>query len=125
MKQKSDLSKKKLFWMFIIILGIILLFTLGDYFVHILDEEYAVPSRYFTNKIIYGTIIGFISYLFIRKQKIGIKSLLFSLIVSLLLQTRYFLEGYLLSFVILFFFIHFIILFPISWIIFYLFDKRI
>ena len=114
---------KKLVITFVIVLAIILIFALGDYFIHLLDEEYAVPSRYFPNKIIYGTIFGFATLLFLRKQKIFVKSLIFSAVVTLLLQVRYFLEGYPLDFVLLFLAIHFGILLPTSLIIFKLFEK--
>lgn len=100
------------------ILGIILIFTFIDYLIHILNKEYYVPSRYFANKIIYGTIIGFITYSFLKKKTLLTKSLIFSLVVSILLQVRYFLEGYTLSFIILFLIIHFLILWPTSWIAF-------
>ena len=116
---------KKIFITFIVVLGIILIFTLGDYFIHILDEEYSVPSRYFTNKVIYGTIIGFITFLFVKKKKLLTKSLVFSAVVSILLQVRYFLEGYPKDFVFLFLAIHFAILLPISLIIFKLFEEYI
>jgi len=114
-KQKSY---KKAIAIFFIILGIILVFAFIDYLFHLLSEEYAVPSRYFTNKVIYGTLFGLITYYFARKQTLFKKSLYFSLVVSVLLQVRYFLEGYALSFVLLFLGIHFIILLAISWTVF-------
>ena len=124
-KQTLGLNKKRLLSIFVVVLGIILIFTFIDFLIHLLKEEYAVPSYYFRNKIIYGTIIGFFSYLVFRKQKLLIKSFLFSLITSILLQIRYFLEGFPLSFVILFLVVHFIILFPTSLIVFYLFNKEL
>jgi len=124
-KQTLDLNKKRLIWVFLVVLGIILIFTFIDFLIHLLKEEYAVPSYYFRNKIIFGTIIGFIAYLVFRKQKLLVKSLLFSLIISILLQIRYFLEGFPLSFVLLFLTVHFIILFPVSLIVFYLLNKSL
>lgn len=109
---------KNLFLIFLIIFAIIILFAFVDYLFHSLSEEYTVPPRYFPNKIMYGTIYGFIIFLLVRKQSHFIKSFLFSLIVDVSLQTRYFLEGYPLDFVFLFLILHFMILFPISWIFF-------
>lgn len=104
---------------FFIVLGIILIFALVDYFFHQLSEEYSVPPYYFPNKIMYGTIIGFITYwLFIPMKNPWLKSLIFSAIIAILLQIRYFLEGYPLDFVVLFLFIHFAILWLVSWVTF-------
>lgn len=108
---------------FFIILGIICIFAGVDYLAHIVNSEYSVPSYYFRNKIIFGTLIGFISYLIFRKKPLFIKSLLVSLSVSVLLQIRYYLEGYPKNFVILFLGIHFIILLPVSYIILKVFKR--
>ena len=116
---------KNLFLIFLIILGIILIFTFFDYLAHLIKQEYSVPARYFTNKIIYGTIIGFVTYLFIQRKKLLTKTIIFSLVVGILLQTRYFLEGYSIYFVLLFLVIHFIILFIISYITFRLLNKKL
>ena len=107
----------------VIVFLVILVFTLIDAFVHSLSEEYSVPDYYFRNKIIFGTIIGLITYLFIKKNSLFVKSLIFSAVVSILLQIRYFLEGYSLKFVIEFLFFHFLMLLPASLIIFRIFDK--
>ena len=103
---------------------IILIFTFIDYLIHSLKEEYFVPSWYYTNKMIYGTLIGFITLSLLQKFKnIHIKTLIFSLVVSTLLQTRYALTGYDIYFVVLFLFIHFIILSPSTYLIIRLFKK--
>jgi len=111
---KSKQTLKKVLIAFVIVLLIILLFAFVDFLIHLLKAEYSVPSYYFRNKIIFGTIIGLVAYYFVRNQKLFLKSLIFSLAVSILLQIRYFIEGYSLSFVLLFLGIHFIILLPIS-----------
>ena len=97
---------------------IISILTIIDYFLHSLSPDYAVPSYYFRNKVIFGAIIGFIVLIFAQKLSISKKSAVFSAVVSLLLQVRYFLEGYPKKFVLEFLFIHFLILLPVSWIIF-------
>ena len=113
--QVNELSLKKIIYSFITVLVIILIFTFIDYLFHQLSNEYDVPGYYYKNKIIYGTIIGFLAYLLTRKQKLLTKALVFSAGVSILLQIRYYLEGYPLDFVLLFLGIHFVILLAVSW----------
>lgn len=119
---KDNKFKRFSLWLFIVI-AIILFFTFIDYIVHNLNEEYAVPSYYFRNKIIYGTIIGFFSYFLIRKKTILNKSIFFSLIISILLQVKYFLEGYPKEFVFEFLIFHFLMLLPLSFITFKVIKK--
>jgi hypothetical protein len=99
---------------FLTALVIILVFAFLDYLAHSTSDEYAVPPRYFPNKIIYGTLIGFVTLLITRKLKTTAKSFIFSTTVAILLQTRYYLEGYPKDFVFLFLAIHFIILYTVS-----------
>jgi len=117
------LKIKKIIIILVSVLFIILVFALIDYFFHLLSEEYSVPSYYFTNKIIYGTLWGLAVYYFIRKLSPMKKSIIFSLIVSIFLQVNYFLEGYPLDFVLLFLGIHFIILLITSWIVFRIIER--
>ena len=101
-----------------VILGIVLVFTFFDFFFHHLSKEYFVPGGYYRNKIIFGTLIGFASYYFIKKLKPFNRALAFSAIISVLLQAKYYLEGYPKDFVFIFLGIHFAILVPVSWIAF-------
>ncbi len=103
----------------------ILVFTAIDYYVHTLSEEYSVPGYYFTNKIIFGTIIAFITYYFIRKKIFWQKSLIISIVTSVLLQVRYYLEGYPKDFVFEFLLFHFLMLLAASMIVFYIFRRKI
>ena len=121
----KELNFRKIIFAFFVVLVIILMFALIDYFAHQLSVEYSVPLRYFPNKIIYGTIIGFITSLFVRKKRIFTKALIFSLMISVLLQIKYFLEGYPRDFVFTFLGIHFIILLVVSFIIFKLTEKYV
>jgi len=109
--------------LFFVILAIVLIFAGFDYLTHGLSPEYNVPSRYFRNKVIFGTLIGYVAYLLFRKKQLFTKSLLVSLCVSVLLQVRYFIEGYPKEFVFLFLGIHFIILLPVSFAIFRFSEK--
>ena len=65
-KSGKRLNIKKTAFIIIAIFAIIVLFTAVDYFVHSLSSEYAVPSYYFRNKIIYGAVYGAIIYFFVR-----------------------------------------------------------
>ena len=115
---KQKINLKNIAIIFASILIIILIFTFIDYIVHSLSEEYAVPSYYFKNKIIFGTLWGGVAYFFIRKIKQLYKSLIFSVIVAILLQFGYLIKGYPLSFVLEFLVIHFLILLFVSYIVF-------
>jgi len=117
-------SIKNLISIFILVLVVILLFSFIDYLAHSINIRWAVPDYYFPHKIIYGTVIGFIAYLFIKKQKALIKSLIFSAAISILLQINYYFQGYPKEFVFLFLGIHFIILFILSFIAFRLLEIK-
>lgn len=123
--KKGKLTWEKTIRIFLVVFGIILIFAMIDFLIHKLSNEYDVPGYYFRNKVIFGTLIGFFSYLFIRKQKLWVKSLAFSILVSVLLQTRYYLEGYPADFVFLFLGIHFAILLAVSLLVFKLAKKYI
>ena len=116
---------RRLFLALLIIFITILIFTAIDYYVHTLSPEYAVPGYYFTNKIIFGTIIAFITYYFVRKKVFWKKALAISAVTSVLLQVRYYLEGYPRNFVYEFFLFHFLMLLPVSMILLYIFRKKI
>jgi len=85
---KRDYSIKSLISIFVFVFVIIILFSFVDYLAHSANIKWAVPDYYFPHKIIYGTVIGFITYLFIKKQKPLIKSLIFSAAISILLQIK-------------------------------------
>lgn len=110
----TKLSWKNVFISFLIVVIIIAVFTFIDYLFHLLSEEYAVPGYYYRNKMIFGTIIGFITYLFTAKAKPVTRAIIFSAAVSILLQLRYYLEGYPRDFVFLFLGIHLGILVAIT-----------
>lgn len=120
--KKNDKKINLVNWILIAltIFIIILIFTAIDYYIHTLNEKYSVPDYYFKNKIIFGTLMGFITYSLIKKKIKTplIKSFIFSAIISILLQIRYYLEGYPKIFVFEFLIFHFLILFPLSWIFF-------
>lgn len=124
-KNKKVRDGKEYIFIFLAVLSIILIFTFIDYLIHSLSKEYAVPSYYFRNKIIFGMIIGLVTYFFVKNKTPLNKSLIFSAIISILLQTRYFLEGYPIKFVVEFLAIHFIILFFVSLLIFKFLERLI
>lgn len=124
-KKRKSFNYQQIILALIAVIIIIAIFGFFDFLAHSTSEKYNVPDYYFRNKIIYGTLIGFITWFFIKNKPIIEKALIFSAVVSILLQIRYYLEGYALSFVILFLFIHFIILTIVSSMIFWLLRKNI
>jgi hypothetical protein len=124
-KEKNKINYIKIFWIFVAVLATILIFFLIDYIVHSLSDEYAVPDYYFRNKIIFGTIWGLIIYFFIKKLSITKKSFVFSAFIAIVLQTRYYLEGYPIEFVIEFLFFHFLMLLAATLIIFNLMKNKL
>ena len=117
------MDKKDYLTSFLVVLIIILIFAAIDYFFHSLSNEYDVPSYYFRNKILFGILIGYITYLIFGKKTIFIRALLFSSVVSVLLQIRYYFEGYPLDFVFIFLGIHFVILLGVSYVVFRIYEK--
>ncbi len=79
---------------FLLIFAAVLVFTFFDWIVHSSFEALAVPSWYFRNKIIYGTIIAFVVSLFFRKTAIPKQAALITIFTVVLLQIRYALYGY-------------------------------
>ncbi|MBI2629440.1 hypothetical protein HYW74_05130 [Candidatus Pacearchaeota archaeon] len=125
LKQLLPKNKINLLWMLLLALLIIILATGIDYYIHTLEEEYAVPSVYFTNKIIYGGLFIFIILVIFRKLHSSNKAIIAALITSILLEVKYTLQGYPKIFLIIFIFIHFgAILLP-AWILLGKFDKYI
>jgi hypothetical protein len=110
---------KKYFKKLLLVFVTILIFTGGDYIIHQLRAEFSVPEYYFRNKIIFGTILGFIILIFIENMKNRFwQSFIFSFLIATLLQTRYTIEGYdFFGFVLPFLFIHFFILWLASYLI--------
>ena len=125
-KTKSVFKNRKKIFLTIVFSVVIILFATGiDFLFHQLSEEYSVPSRYFTNKIIYGAVILFLCLAVFRKISPSDKAIVVSLITGSLLQVRYFFEGYPLEFVFVFLSIHFFALLVPSWIILNKIDKYI
>ena len=86
--------------------------TIFDWIVHHTSPRFEVPFEYYPNKIIFGSLWGFIIFKVLRNY-IKVKNpthlaFLMSLLVAITLQTKYFLQGYDLYFVILFMVLHFI-----------------
>ncbi len=107
------------------LLTVILLFTILDHAVHVLESAWKVPDYYFRNKIPFGFLWG-VAGIFLAERTRGVwfKALLFSGLVAVALQVRYFLEGYPVSFVLLFLLFHFIILYCLSLGMFFLFKSE-
>jgi len=96
----------------LLIILVICLGTVIDFIVHQSNIRFDVPFEYFPNKIIFGSIWAFV-FLKIFSGWAGVKkpaalAILVSLGTAVVLQTKYFLQGYDLFFVGLFMFLHFI-----------------
>jgi len=114
-KKESFFGSKKMSLILIFVLEVMLVFTFLDFFLHSLSSAYAVPSRYFGNEVIFGTIFGFFIYILVKNKKIFQKSLIFSAIMAAAIQLIYLSIGYPLSFILTFFVINFIIMFVVSY----------
>jgi hypothetical protein len=96
-----------------------------DYPVHLLRPEWNVPPEYFWGKIIFGVIWGVIA-LYVLRRMLAVTSqrtmaLAVPAIVTVVLQTKYFYQGWPLSFVIIFMFLHYLMFLPGSFLNFYRF----
>lgn len=79
-----------------------------DWLTHQISPEYSVPADYFRNKIIYATIWGLLGLIAMpTENNMTRKAAWISFMIAVVLQTRYFLQGYDFSFVVLFIFVHF------------------
>ncbi len=94
--------------------------TVIDYFVHSSSERFAVPSWYYRNKVIFGTVWGAVAVLVSLKfiQNYRWRALFVALVVAVVLQIKYFLEGYDLFFVFLFMGLHFLMFLWPAWFLF-------
>ncbi len=94
------------------LVGIFLVVIVGtflDFLVHLMSERFSVPEYYFSNKLLYATLwlmIGLIIFWRIRTP--FSKAVWMTALFAIVIQTRYFLEGYPLWFVFFFMAIHFI-----------------
>lgn len=100
--------------MFLKQIGLILLIavvaTIIDYFVHSTNPSFEVPAEYYRNKVIFATIWGLIAVWILRNwvrnpTKLAVAM---SAVIAVVLQVKYFLQGFDLFFVFLFMFLHFV-----------------
>lgn len=97
-----------------LVLTVIVIGTIIDYIVHSASESFYVPFEYYRNKVIFGVFYAFI-FLHVWRW-LGVKRAEWLALtafgtVAVLLQVKYFLQGYDLFFVILFLFLHFLMFF--------------
>ncbi|MEK6886320.1 MAG: hypothetical protein AABW88_00660 [Nanoarchaeota archaeon] len=114
-KTKNKLKKSYYLVLLIFFALAVAVFDFVDYLIHGLSPEYSVPSRYFTNKLLYGTLYAFVSYLILKNKRFWTRVIGISAITGILLQVRYFIEGYSVEFVLEFMAIHFAILVLTLW----------
>ncbi len=97
-----------------LVLLIISLGTIIDYFVHQIDPRFSVPSTYFPHKVFYGILWALVGYLVFRKKIKTHFWLAFTIaaVPSVLLQTMYFIQKHQLPWVVLLFLVlHFLMFF--------------
>jgi hypothetical protein len=114
-KKEGFFGSKKMSLILIFILEVMLVFTFLDYLAHSLSLAYKVPSSYFGDEVIYGTIAGFFAYLLVKKEKILKKSLIFSAIMAVCIQLVYLSIGYSWNFILTFLIINFVTMFIVSY----------
>ncbi len=102
----------------ILVLALILLAislgTIIDFLTHTLDPRFSVPDSYFPHKIFYGTLWSLAGYLIFRRYLTTPlrTALVISAVPAVLLQTMYYIQGHLLTWVvILFLVLHFLMFF--------------
>lgn len=111
----------------ILVLAVISIGTVFDWFAHGVSPRFAVPEYYFPHKILYGTIIGLLALWAYRRFLTSDRWLAFAvtLTVAILIQVRYYLQGYDLTFVLLFAGVHFVVWFVPAVLLFPIFRKAI
>jgi hypothetical protein len=114
-KKESFFGSKRMSLILIFVLEVMLVFAFLDYFAHLLSAAYAIPSRYFGDEVIYGTIAGFFAYILVKNMKILSKSLMFSAIMSIGIELVYLSLGYPWSFILTFLVINFVVMFVVSY----------
>ena len=83
-----------------------------DWLTHNLGAEHVTASEYFSDKIIYATIIGLIGLGVLRNENdMTRKAVWISLVTAITLHGRYYIQGYEPSFVVLFLLAHFFAIF--------------
>lgn len=111
---------KKILKQISLMLVIVAIATGIDYIVHASNESFYVPMEYFTNKVIFATVWGIVGVFVFRNYihnptKLAVAT---SAFIAVVLQTKYFLQGYPPFFVFLFMFLHFLMFLPPSILIF-------
>jgi len=84
---------------------IMVVFVGLDYVAHSFSEEYAVPSWYFTHKIIYGSLMMVAALVMTRHVAPFWRSVI-NASIGAFLQIRYAIMGFSTDFVVLFAFVH-------------------
>jgi len=111
--------KNKLFKRLGLLAVIVTIAVLLDFAAHSVSQAFYVPWEYFRNKIIFAILYGFIALWLLQKINSSLrKSAIFSAVLAVLLQIKYFLQGYDIFFVILFLFLHFLMFLVPSYVIF-------
>lgn len=107
-----------------LVLIIVVIATIIDFFTHSSSPKFYVPPEYYRNKIIFSALWGMIILFVFRKIKnLTGKAFIFAGFIALVLQIKYFLQGYDRFFVFLFMFLHFFMFLVPAWVVFKLYPK--
>lgn len=90
MKKQTKRHIRRSFFLF----GAVLVFTFFDWLVHQSSPILSVPSWYFRNKIIFGTVYAAIAGFFVSGYSLKKQAAIITLLTVMLLQIRYLLSGY-------------------------------
>ena len=117
--KKESKRSQKLLKQVLLVLIIAIIATIIDWVVHSSNPSFYVEFNYYVNKIIFSVIWGIIILFVFRKIKnVTLKAFIFAGFIALVLQVKYFLQGYDRFFVFLFMFLHFLMFLAPAWIIF-------
>lgn len=93
-----------------LLLVMMLVATLIDWMVHSSSPKFYVPFEYYRNKVLFGAFWGLVGFYVFKRwvKNLNWLAVTVAAVIAIVLQTKYFLEGYDLYFVFLFMGLHFI-----------------
>jgi hypothetical protein len=105
----SSVTFKFFFKQLGLVIVVVLIATAFDFAAHHTSPRFAVPPEYFRNKIIFATIWGMLALAVFRRIADPVsKAFIFSGAIAVVLQVKYFLQGYDAFFLALFLALHFL-----------------
>lgn len=113
---------KRLLQRLVLMAFVVIVGTFIDHYVHALRPHWYVEAGYFRNKILFGVLWGLAGWYALRRVLAVTKSWQMALgvpaVIALILQTKYFYQGYDLGFVVGFLFLHYLMFLPSALVVF-------